>query len=90
MTTAMDFSLCLRCLPLPPPPTPACGFNSFTRSMHAEDVMATERGDKILQLIEPKSGLALRRLRTICDRQGATARGRSDSTVYQDARPPIS
>ena len=85
----MDFSLCLRCLPLPPLPTPVRGFNSFTRRMHAEDVMATERGDKILLLIEPKSGLALRRLRTIGDRQGPTARGRSDSTVYQVACPPI-
>ena len=70
-------------------PSRVRGFNSFTRRMHVEDVMATEHGDKILLLIEPKSGLALRRLRTICDRQGATARGRSDSTVYQDARPPI-
>ena len=33
------------------------GFNSFTRRMHVEDVMATEHGDEILLLIEPKSDL---------------------------------
>ena len=38
-------------------PPPVRGFNSFTRRMHVEDVMATESGDKILLLIEPKSGL---------------------------------
>ena len=38
-------------------PPPVRGFNSFTRRMHVEDVMAIESGDKILLLIEPKSGL---------------------------------
>ena len=38
-------------------PSRVRGFNSFTRRMHVEDVMATEHGDKILLLIEPKSAL---------------------------------